>query len=57
MAAWKTVATPLVWVPHIAYEWILVHLVLRVLVELSRVGSSIAVHALTVGASGGTPSG
>ena len=50
---WKTLRTPLVWVLHVAYVWIPVHLLLRGLAELGLVSSSAAVHALTVGAIGG----
>ncbi|MEO7160093.1 MAG: NnrS family protein [Polaromonas sp.] len=50
---WKTGRTPLVWVLHIAYFWIPVHLALRGLAELGWVMPSVAVHALTVGAIGG----
>lgn len=50
---WKTGPAPLVWVLHVAYAWIPVHLVLRALAGFGWVGSSTAVHALTVGAIGG----
>ena len=50
---WKTLRTPLVWVVHVAYAWIVVHLVLRGLGEMGWVAPSIATHALTVGAIGG----
>ena len=50
---WKTLRTPLVWVLHVAYVWIPVHLLLRGLAEMGLVSSSAAVHALTVGAMGG----
>jgi uncharacterized protein involved in response to NO len=50
---WKTGGAPLVWVLHIAYLWVPVHLALRGLSELGWVTSSVAVHALTVGAAGG----
>ena len=50
---WKTLRTPLVWVLHVAYAWIPVHLLLRGLAELGMVSSSAAVHALTAGAIGG----
>jgi uncharacterized protein involved in response to NO len=50
---WKTLRTPLVWVLHAAYAWIPLHLALRGAVELGWVGSTVAVHALTVGAIGG----
>lgn len=50
---WKTRRTPLVWVLHVAYAWIPVHLALRGLAEMGWVAPSIAIHALTVGAIGG----
>lgn len=50
---WKTIRTPLVWVLHVAYFWIPVHLALRGLAELGCVTPSVATHALTVGAIGG----
>ncbi len=50
---WKTLAVPLVWVLHLAYFWVPVHLALRALAELGVVSSSSATHALTVGAVGG----
>jgi len=50
---WKTFRTPLVWVLHVAYFWIPVHLALRGLGEMGLVLPSLASHALTVGAIGG----
>lgn len=50
---WKTRRVPLVWVLHLAYAWIPVHLLLRALGELGVVPPSLAIHALTVGAVGG----
>ena len=50
---WKTRSTPLVWVLHLAYLWIPVHLLLRALAEWGVVAPTYAVHALTVGAIGG----
>jgi len=50
---WKTLSVPLVWVLHLAYFWIPVHLALRALAELGVVPSSSATHALAVGAIGG----
>ncbi|MBL0141130.1 MAG: NnrS family protein [Betaproteobacteria bacterium] len=50
---WRTVRTPLVWVLHVAYGWIVVHLVLRALSAVGLVGESLALHALTLGAIGG----
>lgn len=50
---WRTFATPLVWVLHVAYGWIVIYLVLRALVVLSLVAEPLAMHALTIGAIGG----
>jgi uncharacterized protein involved in response to NO len=50
---WRTLATPLVWVLHAAYAWIVVYLVLRGLTALDLLAGSFAAHAMTVGAIGG----
>src|SRR5665647_821773 len=50
---WRTLATPLVWILHAAYAWIVVHLALRGLFALELLTGSYATHALTVGAIGG----
>lgn len=50
---WKTRGVPLVWVLHLAYFWVPLHLLLRALSELGLVAASLATHALTVGAVGG----
>ena len=50
---WRTVSTPLVWILHAAYAWIVVHLMLRSLSEFGLLPGSLATHALTVGAIGG----
>lgn len=50
---WKTLTTPLVWILHIAYVWIVVHLLLRSLSAQEFLIESYAIHALTVGAIGG----
>ena len=50
---WRTFATPLVWVLHVAYGWIVIYLVLRALAVLSLVAEPLAMHALTIGAIGG----
>jgi len=50
---WKTWRAPLVWVLHVAYLWIPVHLLLRAMVALDWVSPSVAHHALTAGAIGG----
>ena len=49
---WKTLRVPLVWVLHMAYFWIPVHLLLRALAAMTWVPSSAATHALTAGAIG-----
>lgn len=50
---WRTRKVPLVWVLHVAYLWIAIHLGLRAMAELHWVQQSAATHALTVGAAGG----
>lgn len=50
---WKTLAHPLVWVLHLAYAWIPLHLLLRAAAHMGWVPASAATHALTVGAIGG----
>jgi uncharacterized protein involved in response to NO len=50
---WKSWRAPLVWVLHLAYLWIPVHLALRAMSAAQWIAPSIAVHALTVGAAGG----
>jgi len=50
---WRTRSAPLVWVLHLAYAWVPVHLALRALAGLEVVAASTAAHALTVGAIGG----
>ena len=55
--SWRTLRTPLVWVLHAAYAWIVVYLVLRAFSALGMVGEPIAVHALTIGAIGGMTMG
>jgi uncharacterized protein involved in response to NO len=50
---WKTRKVPLVWVLHLAYVWVPVHLALRAFAEMGIGSASGATHALTVGAMGG----
>ncbi len=50
---WRTLGTPIVWVLHLAYLWIVLHLLLRGLAALGFVSDLLAVHALTIGAIGG----
>ncbi|HEX4884713.1 MAG TPA: NnrS family protein [Casimicrobiaceae bacterium] len=54
---WRTLRTPLVWVLHLAYAWIVVALALRGLAALGLVAETFAVHALTAGAIGGLTMG
>ena len=50
---WRTLATPIVWILHVAYGWIVVHLMLRGLAAMGMGSELFAVHALTIGAIGG----
>lgn len=50
---WKTLGQPLVWVLHLAYLWIVIHLALRAAALQGWLPASAATHALTVGAIGG----
>jgi uncharacterized protein involved in response to NO len=50
---WRTMRTPLVWVLHLAYAWIPLHLAMRACAAANWITPSAAVHALTVGAIGG----
>jgi uncharacterized protein involved in response to NO len=50
---WRTRRTPLVFVLHVAYAWIIVYLALRALAAWGFVASPLAVHALTIGTIGG----
>lgn len=50
---WRTLRTPLVWILHAGYAWIVVHLGLRALAAAGFVGEPLALHALTIGAIGG----
>ena len=49
---WKTLRVPLVWVLHLAYAWLLVHLALRAAAALEILPPGPATHALTVGVIG-----
>ena len=49
---WRTAGTPLVWILHAGYAWIVVHLALRTLAEVGGVAMPLATHALTAGAIG-----
>jgi uncharacterized protein involved in response to NO len=50
---WKTFHTPLVWILHAAYAWIVIHLALRLLAVPGFIAEPFATHALTIGAIGG----
>ena len=50
---WRTLKTPIVWILHCAYAWIVLALALRALAAFDLVPAGLATHALTVGAIGG----
>ncbi len=50
---WRTLKTPLIWILHAAYVWIVIYLVLRGFSNPDRLSGHFAIHALTVGAMGG----
>ncbi len=56
LALWsphRTLRKPIVWILHVSYAWIVVHLLLRGLGGFGLVPIALATHALTVGAIGG----
>jgi len=56
LALWAPMATrgrPILWILHLSYAWIVVHLVLRGLADFGLVPAGLATHALTVGVIGG----
>ena len=56
VALWAPLATrgrPILWILHLSYAWIVVHLAMRGVSELLPVPPVLATHALTVGAIGG----
>jgi len=56
LALWaplKTRGRPILWILHLSYAWIVVHLALRGLAGFNLVAAAIPTHALTVGAIGG----
>ncbi len=56
LALWnpqRTLGAPLVWILHVSYAWIVVHLLLRGLAWFDMLPMPVATHALTVGAIGG----
>ena len=50
---WATRRRPILWILHVSYAWVAVHLALRGLGELGLVAPQLATHALSVGAIGG----
>ena len=55
-ALWAPLATrgrPILWILHLSYAWVVVHLLLRGLAGLELVNPALATHALTVGVIGG----
>ncbi|HEX5091225.1 MAG TPA: NnrS family protein [Burkholderiales bacterium] len=56
LALWaplRTLGKPILWILHLSYGWIVVHLALRGLAGFDVIPFSLATHALTVGAIGG----
>ena len=56
LALWSPLATrrtPLLWILHVSYAWLVAHLALRALAGFGYVSPTVAMHALTVGAIGG----
>jgi len=56
LALWQPLATrgtPLVWILHASYAWLVLYLILRAFAGFGVVPPNLAVHALTVGAIGG----
>ena len=56
LALWAPLATrgrPILWILHLSYAWIVIHLALRGLAGFDLLPASLATHALTVGAIGG----
>ena len=52
-APFKTWGQPMLWILHLSYAWVAVHLLLRGLAGFGLVNPLLATHALTVGAIGG----
>jgi uncharacterized protein involved in response to NO len=56
LALWaplRTRANPILWILHLSYAWIVVHLALRGCAGFGLVPGALATHALTIGAIGG----
>lgn len=56
LALWAPLATrglPILWILHLSYAWVVVHLALRGLAGFGLVPAALATHGLTVGVIGG----
>jgi uncharacterized protein involved in response to NO len=56
LVLWAPLSTrgrPILWILHVSYAWLVLHLVLRGLAAFDIVPPALATHALTVGAIGG----
>jgi uncharacterized protein involved in response to NO len=56
LALWaplRTLGKPILWILHLSYAWIVVHLALRGLTGFDLIPFALGTHALTVGAIGG----
>lgn len=56
LALWAPLSTrrlPILWILHLSYAWLVLHLLLRALAAFDIVSPVLATHALTVGAIGG----
>jgi uncharacterized protein involved in response to NO len=56
LALWAPLATrgrPILWILHLSYAWMVVHLALRGLAGFELVAPALATHAFTIGAIGG----
>ena len=56
LALWsplRSIRTPLLWVLHASYAWVVVHLALRAAAGVDWMAPGLATHALTIGAIGG----
>ena len=52
-APMKTFGRPILWILHVSYAWIVVHLIMRGLAGFDVVPAVLATHALTIGTIGG----
>jgi uncharacterized protein involved in response to NO len=56
LCLWAPLATrgrPILWILHLSYAWVAVHLLMRGLAGIDLVPAALATHALTVGGIGG----